>query len=170
MRIGALYFDESPPGTGSDGPVCIANGVYAAQVPGPVEVDLLSTAPQPFIVYGSGTADVAHSWQIWLTDGDVNAVNETHMVDLQGVATAADGTQTSFGAVVTINDNRLPTASDPSQPGQSPICKERIVQIGGIDVPFFQGGTLVVTVDPRAWFNLGIDFAQLPLVTDDCVQ
>ena len=167
MRVGAVYFDESPPGTGFDGPECIASGVYAAQVPGPVEVDLLSTQPQEFAVYGNGSADLAQSWQLWLTDGDVNEVNSAHMVDLQGVATAADGTQYSFGAVVTINDNRLPTVSDPATPGQSPICKQRILQIGGIAVTFSQGGTLQVTIDPRAWFNLGIDFSQLPTVADD---
>lgn len=114
---------------------------------------------------------MAESWQIWLTDGDVNEVDQAHMVDLEGVATGADGTQYCFGAVVTINDNRLPTASDPSQPGQSPICKQRIIQIGGLDMPFFQGGTLQVTVDPRQWFKLGIDFSRLPTVSDSsCVD
>jgi len=171
MRLGALYFDEAPPGTGFDGPVCIASGVYAAQVPGPVEVDLLSTQPQEFAVLGNGSADTAQSWQIWLTDGDVNEVNSAHVVDLEGVATAGDGTRYSFGAVVTINDNRLPAVSDPSQPGQSPICKQRIVQIGGLELTFSQGGTLQVTVDPRRWFDLGVDFSQLPLVTDDaCID
>jgi hypothetical protein len=165
MRIGALYFDEAPPGTGFDGPVCIASGIYAAQVPGPVEVDLLSSQPVEFSVYANGSADTALSWQIWLTDGDVNEVNFAHMVDLEGVATASDGQKFSFGAVVTINDNRLPPVSDPSQPGQSPICKQRIIQIGGIALQFFQGGALFVTVDPRAWFNLGIDFSQLSPVT-----
>jgi hypothetical protein len=167
MRLGALYFDEAPPGTGFDGPECIASGVYAAQVPGPLEVDLLSTQPQEFAVYGNGTADTAQSWQIWMTDGDVNEVNFAHMVDLEGVATASDGTQTSFGAVVTINDNRLPAVSDPADPGQSPICKQRIIQIGGQALTFFQGGSLLVTVDPRGWFNLGIDFSSLPPVADD---
>ena len=74
MHIGAVYFDEAPPGTGFDGPVCIASGIYAAQVPGPVDVDLLSTAPQEFTVYGNGSTDTAQSWQVWLTDGDVNEV------------------------------------------------------------------------------------------------
>jgi hypothetical protein len=167
MHIGALYFDESPPSTGFDSPICIAAGIYAAQVPGPADVDLLSTAPQEFSVYGNGTADTALSWQIWLTDGDINEPNTAQMVDLEGVATRiSDGAEFSFGAVVTINDdNRLPTTSDPSQPGLNPICKERIVQIGGIDVAFFPGGTLYVTVDPRGWFKLNLDFSTLPLGT-----
>ncbi len=166
MHIGAVYFDESPPSTGFDSPLCIASGVYAAQVPGPVDVDLLSTTPQQFSVYGNGSADTALSWQIWLTDGDVNEANRAHMIDLEGVATRiSDAAQFSFGAVVSINNNRLPTASDPAQPGLNPICKQRIIQIGGIDVPFFQGGTLYLTIDPRAWFSLNLDLSSLPLVT-----
>jgi hypothetical protein len=167
MHIGAAYFDESPPGaTGFDSPVCIASGIYAAQVPGPVDVDLLSTDPQEFSVYGSGSADTALSWQIWLTDGDINEANLAHVVDLQGVATrVSDGTEFSFGAVVTVNDNRLPTASDPSQPGLNPICKERIIQVGGVHLTFFPGGTLTMTIDPRGWFNLNLDFSSLPLRT-----
>jgi hypothetical protein len=168
MRIGAAYFDESPPSTGT----CIAPGVYAAQVPGPVEVDLLSSQSQEFSVYGNGSADTALSWQLWLTDGDINESNVTHMVDLAGIATCDGtqcpaGTQFSFGAVVTINQNRVPAISDPSQPGLNPLCKERIIQTGGINLTFFQGGTLLVTVDPRPWFNLGIDFSTLPRVTDE---
>jgi hypothetical protein len=171
MRIGAVYFDEGPPGTSFDGPVCTASGVYAAQVPGPVTVDLLSSEPQQFSVYGNGTADTALSWQVWLTDGDVNEVNVGHVVDLEGTATGADGKAISFGAIVTINSNRSQGSSNPAEPGQNPVCKARIVQIGGIDLPFFQGGALYITVDPRAWFtdlDEPIDFSagQLPLASD----
>lgn len=171
MHIGALYFDEAPPGTGFDGPVCIASGVYAAQVPGPVEVDLLSAAPQEFTVYGTGTADTALSWQVWLTDGDVNEVNVTPVVELQGTATDASGNTVSFGAIVTINDNRSQGSVDPAQPGNNPICKSRIVQIGGLDLTFSPGGTLKMTVDPRIWFTQQVDpidfsAGQLPPVTD----
>ncbi len=171
MRIGAVYVDESPPATGAEGPTCIAPGVYAAQVPGGVEVDLLSTQPQEFSVYGNGTEDPGLSWQLWLTDGDVNEVNTAHMVDLQGVATRqSDGATFSFGAIVTINDNRLIPASDPAQPGMNPICKQRIVQVGGIDLTPAATGALYVTVDPRAWFSLDLDFSTLPFVTSDSCQ
>ncbi len=177
MHIGAVYFDEAPPGTGFDGPVCTASGIYAAQVPGPVDVDLLSTAPQEFAVYGNGTADTALSWQLWLTDDtvgqdDVDAVNFTPIVQLEGTATDAAGNVVSFGGVVTINAvNRSKGSSDPTQPGNNPLCKVRIVQIGGIDLTFFPGGTLNLSIDPRVWFtqqSLPIDFSpgQLPLVTD----
>jgi N-acetylneuraminic acid mutarotase len=185
MHIGAIYFDEAPPGTGFDGPVCIASGVYAAQVPGPVsgqgsfptDVDLLSSAPQEFTVYGNGSADTALSWQVWLTDDSVgvdavNGPNFTPIVQLEGIATDADGRSASFGGVVTINAvNRSKGSSNPALPGAAPICKDRIVQIGGLDLTFFSGGTLDITVDPRIWFTQGgepIDFSpgQLPFVTD----
>jgi hypothetical protein len=177
MHIGDVYFDEAPPGTGFDGPVCLASGIYAAQVPGPVDVDLLSTAPQEFAVYGNGTADTALSWQLWLTDDsvgvdNVNSANFTPIVQLEGVATNTAGESVSFGAIVTINAvNRSKGSSDPSQPGNSPLCKARIVQIGGITLPFSPGGTLSITVDPRVWFtqqSLFIDFSpgQLPAITD----
>ena len=171
MHIGAVYFDESPPGTGFDGPVCIASNIMAAQVPGPVDVDLLSTTPQEFAVYGNGSADTANSWQVWLTDGDVNEVNFTPIVQLEGTATDASGKVVSFGAVVTINStNRSHGSSDPTQPGNNPLCKSRIIQIPTI-MPFFQGGTLTVTVDPRIWFTQQTEFfdfspGKLPAVTD----
>ena len=166
MHIGAVYFDQAPPGTGFDGPVCIASGVYAAQVPGPVDVDLLSTAPQEFSVYGNGSADTAQSWQVW-----VNEVNFTPIVQLEGVATDASGSVVSFGAVVTINAvNRSKGSSDPSQPGSDPLCKVRIVQIP-TDLTFSSWGNLYLTVDPRVWLTqqgLPIDFSpgQLPTVMD----
>ncbi len=167
MHLGAVYVDQAPLATGAEGPGCINPGVYAAQVPGPVEADLLNSGPQEFTVLGNGTADVGVSWEIWLTDGDVNGTNGTPMVQLQGVATrVADNALFSFGAIVTINDNRVIPASDPSQPGLNPICKQRIIQIGGIHIPFFQGGTLAVTIDPRAWFHPMPDFATLPSVCD----
>jgi len=172
MYIGAVYVDEAPLATASESPICINPGIYAAQVPGGVEVNLLSTTPQPFSVPGNGTADVGQSWELWLTDGDVNNPDNTgygvpNTVDLQGKATRqSDGKVFSFAATVNINqDNRGVPVSDPSQPGQNPICKQRIVEIGGISLQLTGGGALQVTVDPRGWFNLDLDFATLPLVT-----
>jgi hypothetical protein len=171
MYIGAVYFDESPPSTSFDAPVCNTGDVYAAQVPGGVLINLLSTQPQEFCAYGSGSADVALSWDLWLTDGDINQPNNTPTATLTGTATlVSDPTKVySFGAIVGINPTesgagaRGMPASDPALPGAYPICKERILQLGGLDLPFYQGGTLNVTVDPRGWFAAtgGIDFANL---------
>jgi hypothetical protein len=172
MHVGAVFFDEAPLATGAEGPICIATGVITAQVPASVDVDLLSAAPQEFAVYGNGSADTALSWQMWLTDGDINEANTDRMASLQGIATRiSDGTPFSFGAIVSINNNRLAPESDPSQPGAMPICKERIVQIGGIDIHFFNGGVLNVTIDPRVWFNEDLDFSALPTVNStNCLE
>ncbi len=175
MHLGAIYFNEAQPGaTGFDGPVCIGTGVYAAQVPGPVDVDLLSTSPQEFSVYGYGSTDTVLSWQAWLTDGDVNEVNFTPIVRLEGTATDAQGATVSFGALVTINAaNRSKGSSDPSQPGLDPLCRSRIVQMP-TDFTFAPGGALYVTVDPRVWFQeqstpIAFGPGQLPSIDDpDC--
>jgi hypothetical protein len=168
MLIGAVYVDEAPIGNQAGGPTCIIPDVFAAQVPGPVTVDLLSDKPQEFSVYGQGTLDTGASWQIWLTDGNVNEANRSHIVDLQGTATrVSDGMAFPFAAIVTINDNRLVTVVDPAQPGANPICKKRIIAIGGIDTRFFDGGTLTVTVDPRQWFHFDYRFDSLPSIDSD---
>jgi hypothetical protein len=171
MYIGAVYFDEAPTSTGFDAPVCNTSDIFAAQVPGGVQVNLLSTEPQEFFVYGSGSADVALSWDLWLTSGDIDQTNALPTATVTGTATlSSDPTKVySFGAIVGINPGetgpgaRGVPASDPALPGAYPICKERILQLGGLDLAFYQGGTLYVTVDPRGWFQAtgGIDFANL---------
>lgn len=180
MHIGALYFDESPPSTGFDTPECITPDIYAAQVPGGIDVNLLSTNPQAFSVGGNGSADDALSWDLWLTNGDIDGPNlGVHIVDLVGVATRlSDHKAFSFGAIVTINPvtgdvagARLTPATNDNLPGQYPICKERILAIGlASPLSFFQGGTLRVTIDPRVWFNNPIDFASGldPFDSNDC--
>jgi hypothetical protein len=174
MYIGAVYIDEAPLATGAESAICTNPGVYAAQVPGGVEVNLLSTTPQPFEVQGNGTADLGLSWELWLTDGDVNNPENSgatipNSIDLQGTATRqSDGAAFTFAATVNINQsNRGVPESDPSQPGMNPICKQRIVEEGGIDLQLFAGGALAVTVDPRGWFALPIDFSSLPSVASD---
>jgi len=170
MYIGALYFDESPPSTGFDTPVCITPDIYAGQVPGGLEVNLLSPEPQAFTTPGNGSADTALSWDIWLTNGDINATANlgVHVVDLQGVATRlSDHQPFSFAAIVTINGvlegagARLTQSSTPGLPGQYPICKQRILALNLPNgLPFYQGGALRVTVDPRQWLlTSDIDFA-----------
>ncbi|MGO8998039.1 MAG: hypothetical protein ACLQVI_32355 [Polyangiaceae bacterium] len=174
MWIGAVYVDESPLSTGAESPICTNPGVYAAQVPGGVEVDLLSTSPQPFAVQGNGSADLGQSWELWLVDGDVNAPSNStydtpNIVDLQGTATRqSDGAVFSWAATVNIDQsNRGIPVSDPSQPGLNPICKQRILEEGGLHEQLFADGQLVVTVDPRGWFNGAIDFSSLPPVASD---
>jgi hypothetical protein len=178
MWIGAVYVDEAPLATGAESPIGTNPGVYAAQVPCGVQVDLLSSQPQPFTqCQGNGTADLGQSWELWLVDGDVNAATNSgfdvpNIVDLQGTATRnSDGTSFSWAATVNINQaNRGIPTGDPSQPGLNPICKQRVLEEGGIDKQLFANGQLVVTVDPRGWFNQQIDFSSLPTVASDACE
>ena len=176
MYIGAVYINEAPAGPTFDSPVCISTGIYAAQVPNGVEVNLLSARPQPFTVQGNGTADVGQTWELWLATGDVNDPSSggpeaPNIVDLQGTATrVSDGAQFTWAATVNINQtNRGLPVNQPGQPGLNPICKERIVEAGGIHLQLFSGGQLTVTVDPRGWFIVPIDFSTLPSASSsDC--
>lgn len=173
MYVGAVYVNEAPAGTGDslDSPVCINSGTYCAQVPGGVEVNLLSTTPEPFAVMGNGTADLGQSWEIYLVDGDVNTPDNTGFgvpdtADLQGTATReSDGKVFSWAATVTINQsNRGEPIENQGTPGNYPICKKRIIELGGPQATLFQGASLRLTIDPRGWFNLPIDFSSLPSV------
>jgi hypothetical protein len=179
MYVGAIYVNEAPAGSGGtfDTPACISQGVYCAQVPDGLDVDLLSTQRQMFPVQGSGSADLGLSWELYLTQGDVNAPDNSGFgvpdtADLIGTATREkDGKVFSWAATVTINEsNRGEPAQDPGQPGLNPICKQRIIELGGINLQLFQGGALLLTIDPRGFFELPIDFSELPSVaSSQCV-
>ena len=175
MLIGAVYVDESPLGNQAGGPECIAPDLFAAQVPGPVEVDLLSGQPQEFSVYGQGTLDTGLSWQMWLTDGDVNEANHSHVVDLQGTATRiADGTQ-----VPSSGRHRHHQRQPPRKPGDpGPARREPHLQAAHRP---HRGRRRDARQSrhadrdgrsPLPWFQLGFsDFASLPAVESDaCVS
>jgi hypothetical protein len=172
MYVGAVYVNEAPAGSGGtfNTPSCVDPGTYCGQVPGGVEIDLLDTALQPFSVQGDGTADLGLSWELYLTGGDVNSDDNNsadgvpNTVDLVGTATReSDGQVFWWAATINVNQsNRGMASQDPGQPGMNPICKQRILELGGIDLQLFQGGQMVLTVDPRGWFNRPIDFSTLP--------
>jgi hypothetical protein len=181
MHIGALYLDENP----QDPQACINPGIYSDQVPGAIDVDLLSTAPQAFSLPGNGTADLSQSLTLWLTDGGktlptslgqqsdtINSANYDPSVLLQAVATnQATGAQIPFSAIVTINPiNRGTTPTDPAYPGQNPICLQRIVSVPLNGLTVQPGDSVLLTIDPRGWFGTTINFADLPSITNtDCL-
>jgi hypothetical protein len=163
MRIGAVYLIEGAYNPGSQSTSCIEPGIYCAQVPGGVQVNLLDPAPQEFSVFGNGTADLGQIGEIWLTGGtttspDINAqIDPTPIVTLTGEATRGPESF-SFQATVTISTNRVLPVNDPALPGLNPICKQRIIEFSPIHVQLFQGGAMHVRVDPRGWFN-EVDFS-----------
>lgn len=174
MYVGAVYVNEEPPQNGAtfNTPTCIDEGIYCAQVPGGVEVNLLSSQPQAFSVQGNGSADLGLSWELYLVDGDVNdpdinTFGVPNSVDLQGTAKRdSDGLMVSWAATVTINsNNRGEPAQQAGQPGANPICHQRIIELGDLSLQLQPGGSMLLTIDPRGWFQVPIDFSTLPAVT-----
>jgi hypothetical protein len=160
LHLGAVYLNQSVPTSGAAAAPCINPGVYVGEAFGPVELDLLSPALVPFPTSGEGTQTTARTGEVWLTQGDVDALTDsTVILDLAGTATQ-DGGVYPFTASVTISSNRTPVVSDPALPGASPICHQRIVSPILVDLTPTEGGTLTVRADPRAMFN-GLDFTAL---------
>jgi hypothetical protein len=63
----------------------------------------------------------------------------------------------NFTGAVTIQEANRGLSSMPADPGNNPICIQRIVDILSLDLPLYQGGNLYVRTDPRGWFG-GVDF------------
>jgi hypothetical protein len=69
-----------------------------------------------------------------------------------------------FEGTVTIGRNRIVASSDPARPGAKPLCAERIVTPIATEITPTSGGSLVVRVDPRAWFR-NVDLGELEPVS-----
>jgi hypothetical protein len=161
LHIGAVYLNLTRPNSGLQDTQCILPGVYTAQELAPIDVDVLSTAPQPFAEPGTGTDDEALTGEVWLTGGDVNADSDaTVIADLAGTATK-DAQVLPFSATIQINSANRGIPGSPAFPGLHPICKQRIVSPILIDLRPHTGGTLAVIVDPSGWFA-NVDFSQIP--------
>ncbi|MEO8552508.1 MAG: hypothetical protein ABI678_21170 [Kofleriaceae bacterium] len=161
LHLGAVYLNLAVPISGSQETNCILPGIYTAQELSGLDVDVLSTERQPFPAPATGTDDEARTGEIWLTGGNVNAESDSTVIaDISGTASNAI-TTLPFTATVTISlANRGIAASDPAQPSQHPICKQRIVSPIPISLRPTSGSTLAITVDTHAWFA-NVDFTAL---------
>jgi hypothetical protein len=162
LHLGAVYLNLSVPISGSQETSCILPGVYTAEELSPLDVDVLSTALQPFPAPATGTDDEARTAEVWLTGSDINATSDSTVIaDLAGTATR--GAQVvPFTAAITISaGNRGIPQSDPALPSQHPICKQRIVSPIAIALRPHAGGTLAIRVATEPWFA-NVDFAALP--------
>jgi hypothetical protein len=165
LHVGAVYFNQSVPTSGAQAAGCFLPGIYVGQVPGSVDVDALSSSPQPFPVVGEANAIPAKAGELWLTGGDVNQIDDTTVIlDVAGIADKA-GISYPFQGSLTIGRNRFIPSTDPAFPNLNPICRQRIVSPILIDFTPRPGGQLLVRVDPRGWFG-GVDFATLRRVSD----
>jgi hypothetical protein len=165
LYIGALYLNQTVPTSGAQETGCIRPGIYVAQVTSSLRVDALSPQLQPFPTRGEGIASEAKAGELWLTSGDINRSEDTTViVDAAGTA-LKDGLSYPFEARLTIGRNRLIPSMDPAYPGTNPICKQRIVSLIPTDLIPREGGTLVLRIDPRRWFDT-VDFSLVPKVQD----
>jgi hypothetical protein len=152
VHVGAVYMNRSVPVSGGQERECFLPGVYVGQVLSGADIDALSPALQPFPDPGSGTADHAVTGEVWLTGARIDALEDrTVIADVAGTATRGSEAM-RFEGTITIGKNRANTDIDPARPGAKPLCAERIVTPIPISITPTSGGSLVVRVDPRAWF------------------
>ena len=159
VHVGAVYVNRAAPTSVSSDTSCTLPGVYAAEVPFPLDVDALRTEPQAFPALGQGTADLGRSGEVWLTGGDVNDPHDsTVILDVAGTATLG-GARYPFEGALTIGENRL-EPTPPELPGLKPICKERIVTPIPTDVSLTRNGRLTLSIDVARMFS-NVDFSRL---------
>lgn len=152
IHIGAVYLNRSVPVSGGQERECFLPGVYVAEVLEEIDVDVLSSTPQPFPGVGNGTEDRAATGEVWLSGKRIDALDDrTTIADVAGTATR-DGVSMRFEATITIGKNRVAASTDPARPGANPLCAERIVTPIPVDVTPRGAGALVVRIDPRGWF------------------
>jgi hypothetical protein len=160
VHIGAVYLNRAVPVSGAQATNCILPGIYIAEVTRGLDVDALSPALQPFPQKGEALQDHGVVGEVWLTGGDVNALDDpTVILDVAGTAEKG-GAAYPFEGTLTIGQNRAVPTNDPSQPGANPICKQRIVSPIPTSITPRAGGSLLVRVDPRGLFS-NVDFSAL---------
>jgi hypothetical protein len=161
LTLGAVYLNQNVPVSGAAVTPCILPGTYVGQVFGPVAIDLLSSAPVAFPGQGQGTATPARVAEIWLTSGDIDAIDDDEPVlEVEGTFVTAAGDAAPFSGTVTIGANRARVITNPALPGANPICHQRIVGPVPVSITPTQDGVLTLTVDPRLMFS-AVDFSTL---------
>lgn len=162
VHVGAVYLNRSVPTSVSSDTTCTLPGIYVAEVPAGLDIDVLSPALQRFPVSGSATEGEARTGEVWLMGHDVNADHDaTRVLAVSGTARRGTDEVYPFEGSVTISGNRIEPPMNPSLPGAKPICKQRVVSPIALDVAVKQGGHLLLRVDPRGFFA-NVDFSALP--------
>ncbi len=165
LRVGALYLNETEPGTYATEQACVLPGIYSGEVRGGLEIDALSTVEQPFPVRGNGTSRPTAAAELWLTGGDIDSADDkTVVLEVAGIASKS-GATFPFEGKLTIGKNRAIPPRDPALPGSNPLCRQRIVTPIPAALTLKNEGTVVVKVRPDAWFS-NVEFAELPKVSD----
>ena len=162
LHIGSVYLNQTVFGSVPDTEQgCFSAGIYSAEERMPIDVDLLSPAPQPFSAPGDAISVEAKSAEVWLNGGAIDSIDDpTPILTAAGTASLA-GVDYPFTASISIGRNRDIPTTNPALPGLNPICKQRIVRPIVVDIVPTPGHTLLVRADPRAMFA-PVDFSQLP--------
>ncbi len=165
LTVGALYLNETEPGTYATEQACVLPGIYSGEVRGGLQIDALSTVEQPFPVKGNGTSRVTAAAELWLTGGQIDSADDKTVV-LEVAGTASKGGMTfPFEGKLTIGKNRAIPPRDPALPGSNPLCRQRIVTPIPAALTLKNGGTVVVKVRPESWFA-NVEFAELPKISE----
>lgn len=164
LHVGAVYLDQSQQVSGAQATGCVLTGTYVAEELSGLDVDLLSSAPQPFPARAHGiTTPPALIGEVWLARGPIDAVPSSSpalpILTVVGTATqTATGATFSFTGTVTLEGNYQ------SSGGGDPICKKRIVSPIPAAVEIAATGGLLLRIDPCRFFT-GTDFSALPAGT-----
>ena len=165
LHLGAVYLNQSRPLSGAGETGCVLPGIYVGEVFGPLDLDLLSPALQPFPGVGEGTETAARTAEVWLLEGDIEQIDSDRTVlDVAGTATKG-GVAWPFTAQVTLGRNRAVPPPNAAMPGANPICKLRIATPIAVDLTPTDGGVLTLRVDVRHMFD-GVEFSSATLVSD----
>ncbi len=160
MQIGAVYLNRSVPLASSRETSCVLPGIYVGEVTDGVVVDVLDPAGLRFPVRGAGTKDHAVTAEIWLGASDINAQSDdTVLLDVAGTAVKG-AARVPFEGTITIRKNRAIPPENAAQPGGNPLCEQRIISPIPVSLDLFDGGTLDIAIEPRAWFD-GVKFDKL---------
>jgi hypothetical protein len=160
LRIGGVFLSRVRPIRSIRPTACVTPGAYVAQVTSALLVDALDPTPQPFPVLGEAVVDRGVTGEVWLTGVRIDEEDDpTVIFDVAGEATMGL-LAFPFESALTLGKNRAVTSGDPALPGANPICQQRIVTPVDTDVVPFEGGSLIVRVDPAGIFRT-VDFSQL---------
>jgi hypothetical protein len=165
VHVGAMYLNQSVATSVSSDTSCTLAGIYSAELPSGLDVDVLSAEPQRFPGVGVATTDRARTGEVWLTGGDINDERDSTIVlDVAGIA-SRHGVDFPFEGRLTISDNRLVPPANPALPGAKPICKQRVVSPIPVNLVPEPGESLILHVDPAGMFA-NVDFSTLDLQSD----
>ncbi|MCL2178975.1 MAG: hypothetical protein FWC28_03745 [Proteobacteria bacterium] len=160
IHIGALYLNQSIPGNHTLETSCVLPGIYSAEVRSGLWVDALSAGRQVFPVRGNGTTEACKAAEIWLGEGDIDALENANIIlEVTGEA-ARGGERWPFEGRLSIGQNRVEPPKNPALPGSNPICKQRIITPIPIEFQLKNRGLLVLKVVPSVWFA-NVEFSEL---------